>query len=123
MFCYRDAPGNEALRTVVDIVSFSLSSAEVGGCLHCLMSDDSGSVQACLAYCASGDSLVLMNTAVNLLLSPDWKLVLETDVAVYVLAEDSVARGISPDSSDCKFIDDAAWVKLFKRHPHCLSWK
>jgi len=98
-------------------------STESEGCLHCLMSDDAGSVQACLAYCAAGDSLVLLNTAANVLLDQNWRLSLDTGVAVYVLAEDAAARGIRQDSFDCKFINDAAWVELVKRHLHCLSWK
>ena len=87
------------------------------------MSDDAGSVQACLAHCAAGDSLVLLNTAVNILLDQDWMLALDTGVAVYVLAADAAVRGFKQESTACAFIGDSAWVELFKRHRHCLSWK
>ncbi len=87
------------------------------------MSADPGKVQACLAHCAAGDSLVLLNTAVSILLEQDWKLALETGVAVYVLADDAAAQGFTQQSTAWKFIDDSAWVELFQRHRHCLSWK
>ena len=87
------------------------------------MSADTGNVQACFAHCAPGDSLVLLNTAVNVLLDQHWNQALDAGVDVYVLTEDASAQGFTQSSSAWEYIDDAAWVKLFLRHRHCLSWK
>ncbi len=87
------------------------------------MSADVESVQACLAHCASGDSLVLLNTAVTVLLDENWNRSLNAGVAVYVLAADAAAQGIEQKSGDWKFITDSDWVELFRYHRHCLSWK
>jgi len=95
----------------------------VASCLHCLMSDEAGTLQACLAHCAPGDSLVLMSTALNLLLDPEWKHNLIPGVAVYALAADAAAQGMLEISPDCEFIDDQQWARLVMHHPHSLSWK
>lgn len=87
------------------------------------MSADADSVRACLAHCASVDSLILLNTAVNILLDQDWNQTLEAGVAVYVLAADAAAQGFTEKSIAWKFIEDSTWVELFMHHRHCLSWK
>jgi len=87
------------------------------------MTADAESVRACLVHCASGDSLVLLGTAVNVLLDEGWSQTLEAGVAVYVLAADAAAQGFMQPSSAWEFIEDSAWVELFMHHRHCLSWK
>jgi len=92
-------------------------------CLHCLMSDEAATLQACLAYCAPGDGLVLMSTALNLLLDPEWQNNLVAGVAVYALAADAAAQGVPQISYTCGFIDDQHWARLVMHHSHSLSWK
>lgn len=87
------------------------------------MSDQLDTVQACLALCVSGDSLVLVSTAVNLLLDQAWRQALAPGVMVYALAADAAAQGVSSGFDGCEFIDDPAWARLAMRQPHCLSWK
>lgn len=111
------------MRSVADVVSTASIAAVAESCLHCLMSDDAESVQACVAHCVSGDSLVLLNTAVTILLDKGWNKGLVAGVAVFVLSADGVAHGFTQKSIDWEFIDDSAWVELFLRHRHCLSWK
>jgi sulfur relay protein TusB/DsrH len=94
-------------------------------CLHLLLSSQASALQACLDHCARGDTVVLLNTAVELLLgSMDWAKK-DIGLKIQVLEPDLLAhgmQGITP-GAQVELIDDIAWVGLVAAHKHCLSWK
>ena len=94
-------------------------------CLHLLLSSQASALQACLDHCARGDTLVLLNTAVELLLgSMDWAK-MDTGLQIHVLEPDLLAHGIHGLKRGARIglIDDLDWVGLVADHKHCLSWK
>ncbi|MDZ4728746.1 MAG: DsrH/TusB family sulfur metabolism protein [Xanthomonadales bacterium] len=101
------------------------SPTEQQGCLHLLFSHATDAVQACLSHCLKGDSVVLLNTAVILLLDDAWKEAMVAGVSIHALQAEVLAQGMSElaDSSDYQLISDAGWAGLVMRYSHCLSWK
>ncbi|HKX55766.1 MAG TPA: DsrH/TusB family sulfur metabolism protein [Xanthomonadales bacterium] len=97
----------------------------VNACLHLLFSHSGDCVRVCLAQLGAGDSLVLLNTGVLLLLDPAWMHNLPEECTVYAIDADVQAHGLAEiqGSSGSVLIDDAAWARLVMMHAHCLSWK
>jgi sulfur relay protein TusB/DsrH len=111
------------------------------GCLHLLMSPQISTLNACLSHCLPGDSVVLVNNAVSLLLQEElWEtqagpLDVETltisspEICLFALEADVLARGIPTKlvagnhAPRYALIDDVAWAELLIKHSHCLSWK
>lgn len=94
-------------------------------CLHLLFSHNSDCVRDCLAQIGAGDSLILLNTGVLLLLDPAWMHNLPEESTVYAIDADVQAHGLAEiqRTSGSVLIDDAAWARLVMTHAHCLSWK
>jgi len=99
------------------------SAAQVPGCVHLVLRPEKSVLQDCLACCASGDCLVLMDAAVTLIAGPapeSTPLVefccLEADLRAHGLGE--LASG-----TPWKQITDLELVERVARHRHCLSWK
>ncbi len=95
------------------------------GCLHLLFSQATDTLKACISHCQPGDSLILLNTAVILLLDESWNEAMEAGVTVYTLQADVGAHGLSEGAagSHCKMISDSGWAELVMHYPLCLSWK
>lgn len=94
-------------------------------CLHLLFSHATDTVQACLSHCLEGDSVVLLNTAVILLLDDAWKEAMVAGVSIHALQADVLAQGMFElvGNSDYQLISDPGWAELVMRYSHCLSWK
>jgi len=91
-------------------------------CLHQLMSSTADVVRDCLQYTAPGDSILLLDTAVVLLLDPGWMRDLPSGVSVFASRPDADARALA-GGMQCDCLDDKEWAALVCRHAHCLSWK
>jgi sulfur relay protein TusB/DsrH len=94
-------------------------------CLHLLFSHNGDCVRDCLAQFGEGDSLILLNTGVLLLLDPAWMHDLPDETTVYAIDADVQAHGLAEvqGSTGSVLIDDAGWARLVMKHAHCLSWK
>lgn len=95
------------------------------GCLHLLFSNSSDSVRDCQAQLAAGDSLVLLNTGVLVLLEPARMCNFPDDCTVYAIEADMQAHGLAgvQAAMAVELIDDTGWARLVMSHAHCLSWK
>lgn len=94
-----------------------------GSCLHLLMSSSTDTVRACLRHAGAGDSILLLDKAVSLLLEQSWTLELPEGVRIFVAQADVQARALPELAEPGEMIDDRAWAELVSRYPHCLSWK
>ena len=86
------------------------------------MSASRDALNDCLQLCAGGDSILLLDTAVMLLLEPGWMRSLPAGVSLFASRPDVDARALA-GIIQCDCLDDRAWVTLMCRHAHCLSWK
>lgn len=94
-------------------------------CLHLLFSHKADCIRDCLAQFRAGDSLVLLNTAVLLLLDPAWIRDLPAGSTVHAINADVQVHGLAEiqEKTDSMLVDDAGWVRLVKTYAHSLSWK
>lgn len=94
-------------------------------CLHLLFSHSGDAVLACRQNLQAGDSVILLDTAVLLLLDPAWQQGWPAQVPVYAGEADIRAHGLDgvQPCTGTQLINDAGWVELVMRHGHCLSWK
>jgi sulfur relay protein TusB/DsrH len=94
-------------------------------CLHLVLRSGGELLDECMACAGANDSIVLLDTAVNVLARPDLARWFPPLVPVYCRAADLLAQGFG-QSSDCpgvEVVDDQEWIGLVCRHGHCLSWK
>jgi sulfur relay protein TusB/DsrH len=97
-------------------------SAGAHACLHLLLGASADAVRDCLRHCAPGDSILLLDTAVVLLLDSGWARDLPDGVCLFVARPDVAARAL-PWEGQAQCVDDQEWAGLVSRHAHCLSWK
>jgi len=99
------------------------NASQASGFVHLILRPEGSMLQDCLACCASGDSLVLMDAAVALLAAPSPKS--EFPVEFCCLEADVLARGLGDlvSGSPWKQITELELVERVARHRHCLSWK
>ena len=74
---------------------------------------------------AEGDSILLIEDAVQALLHVNWRgWHLENDIRVFILEEDAISRGVYPVSSvpQDRWLDMRGFVALTEQHTKILSW-
>ncbi|HET6565311.1 MAG TPA: DsrH/TusB family sulfur metabolism protein [Xanthomonadales bacterium] len=100
-------------------------SNPAGKCLHLLLSHATDTLNACLQHAQAGDSVILLNTAVLLLMDPAFRDKLPENIHAYVLDADVQAHGLTgiQPSTGTELVNDDDWVGLVMSHVHCLSWK
>ncbi|MBB1316972.1 sulfurtransferase complex subunit TusB [Shewanella sp. SR43-4] len=93
-----------------------------------VMSDDA--LSTCLRYIHPKDSILLSSDAVNCLLQPQWQQRL-ANIALFVLQDDVVARGLSERlmiilankaAGDFDIIDYSQFVEQSLRHDKVITW-
>jgi sulfur relay protein TusB/DsrH len=97
----------------------------VEGCLHLVMTASREALTNCLGCCGSGDTIVLMNSAVTLVAGPLAMHPSATSTPVLCLAADVQAQGMQEVLAGfgAAVIDIHDLVRLVCRHRHCLTWK
>jgi sulfur transfer complex TusBCD TusB component (DsrH family) len=95
------------------------------GCLHLVLISSGELLDECIAFMGVNDSIVLLDTAVNLLARPDIATWLPADVPVYCHEVDLLAQGLGKvvNFPGIAPVDDLGLIKLVCQHGHCLSWK
>lgn len=101
------------------------NTPQANDCLHLLFNYHNDCVRDCLVQLGVGDSLVLLNTGVLLLLEPAWMDELPHGITVYAIEADVQAHGLAEiqATTGSVLIGDVAWARLVMTHAHCLSWK
>lgn len=97
----------------------------IGKCLHLVMSSSESALADCMACSQSGDTILLMNTAVTWLIRPAVLRRVRDAVVVCCLDADVYAHGLGAlvNASSMNCVNDRGLVDLVCRHQHCLSWK
>lgn len=95
--------------------------------LHQLMSGEPRVALACAAFVLPGDSVLLVDSGVNLLGEQlvQWRRKLPPDCPVFALKTDALSRGLESRAtqSEVSLIDDSDWVERVRASDRVLSWK
>ena len=99
--------------------------SQSSGVLHLLMSTDTQAWQACLACCAGGDTVVLLDAAVMGLTGKFTESSNVFPCAVAISEPDALARGLHKHagSDAIAMVSDSDVVELLETHKQCLSWR
>jgi sulfur relay protein TusB/DsrH len=94
-------------------------------CLHLVLRSGGELLDECMACAGANDSIMLLDTAVNVLARPDLARWFPAAVPVYCHKADMLAQGLgqSADYPGVEVVDDLEWITLVCQHGHCLSWK
>lgn len=94
-------------------------------CLHLVLRPSGELLDECMSCMGANDSIVLLDTAVNLLARPDLATWFPADVPVYCHEADLLAQGLGQPANfpGIASVDDMGLIKLVCQHGHCLSWK
>jgi sulfur relay protein TusB/DsrH len=98
---------------------------QAAACLHLVLRSSGELLDECMAWTGANDSIVLLDTAVNLLARPDLATWFPADVPVYCHEADLLAQGLGKVANfpGIAPVDDLGLIELVCRHGHCLSWK
>ncbi|MDX5297691.1 MAG: sulfurtransferase complex subunit TusB [Gammaproteobacteria bacterium] len=78
--------------------------------------------QSCLHTLQAGDTLLLTEHGVTLVMDDASLRQLPTDVRLYVNQRDLTARGLAQMVEQRLWVDDARYVELCVQHTKILSW-
>ena len=100
---------------------------KAAGALHLLMSSDPRAVRDCMSFAGEGESVLLVDRAVDLLCALGVGAVSEkrSEGLLFALRADVVAAGLEQRASKLEvgLLSDEDWVDLVCASERVLSWK